>query len=903
MAIVLLCLTAIQATFETTPKNHSPITQLPPTLSFPLDGATNVELSPTFQWNGALNATIEIYEGNEFEPGRDTLRLGDYQLVKTVQFDRTLDLSGITYANNRLYMITNRTRSQQGTRREIIVSDTEGIVIKRIGLPAWDDTEDIVYLGGNEFAIAEEKEGAIYRVNISPDIISLAKDPSSAIPLSGTFPDNENDGIEGVSFNPVEDRFYAVDENRIHIHRFDESGSNSGNTFFRDLSGNTSPLQFDDLSAIYHLRLSPALRHLDVDDHFLLLSDDSHKLVETDNNFNDYGTIVLPTPSQFEGVTIDDNGRMYIVGEPNQLRIYENNNCNLSKIPAGQMVHSDNVIGTLYTLPITLEYDTDYVWRIVTDEGCSEFSSFRTMLPPPCNITVTETNITCDDNCTASNPADDTFIITVNATVENGSDFYTVNDGTTTSQPILSGTSVELGPYTTNITADVQLTFADPVNPDCDTTIILPRLPCSTNLQTTVSPSIDSDNNDVYEAIDGTMNLNSTTIQLGEQINAGGFIFRNTGVLQGARIINATLQFTAAEDATDPSTLTISADRNSTPRNFDTFNNDLTFRPMSSQRVQWEVASWSANQRGLAQKSPDISQVLQEIVNRNSFRGDFGIYITGTGSRAIQTHEGGAAATLTVAYTATECPPIGTPCNDGDMNTEKDVENGECCCIGCNPGEPCSTSENSGGFDGVYDENCVCMTIDSIPPMVDTIHITSSEDDVEENGKTGSIASYNSKIRIVRASGKGNQMIGLRFTDVSIPSNAGLTDIYLEFVAENDNNRDGALKIYAEDVNNSPPFDGADRRNVSSREKTITSVPWVWTPLNNWTAGERYRSPNLAPIIEELISKSDWQESGTAITFIIEGTGRRVAKSFDDSPENAPSLHIRYSTNINIGTD
>jgi len=253
------------------------------------------------------------------------------------------------------------------------------------------------------------------------------------------------------------------------------------------------------------------------------------------------------------------------------------------------------------------------------------------------------------------------------------------------------------------------------------------------------------------------------------------------------------------------------------------------------------------------QQTPDISVVLQEIVDKHSFgpNSKIGIYITGTGNRVIQAHGSGAAATLNVVYTTAECPEAGTSCDDGDDNTENDVENGECCCKGCPLAEtPCSTTGNPNNLDGIHDGYCNCVDRDTT--IVDTLYITSEADDVEENGKTGNIASRDNKIQIVRASGKGNQVIGLRFTGLSIPSDADLRGIFLEFVAKNDNNKDGTLTIYAEDINNSPPF-GSNKRNVSSREKTATSVTWTSTQLNNWTADGTYRTPNLVPIIQELI--------------------------------------------------
>jgi len=423
IAIVLLSMTAIQATFKTTPPNQLPLAQ-PPTFSSPVDGATNVELSPTFEWNGTLtNATIEIYEGNDFETPRDNLDLNNYeQVLADTILAYTEDLSGITFANDLLYMITNK-KSGDRPNREIIITDLEGNIVKFITLSGWQDTEDIVYLGGNSFAIAEEKQGRIYFVDIFPTTTSISKSGQPFVQLSGNKWPTNSDGIEGVSCDKNQNRIYAVDEKTRELHRFDKLDSNPTNTLIPCSIAST----LNDLSAIYHLN-QQSFDNLDVSDHCLLLSHESNRLIETDPNCNTiHSQLNLPTvlPSgenpKFEGVTMDNQGNIYLVSEHNSFYIYKHKNCNLSKVHTEQPIHQATVNGTSYELDTDLEHDTEYVWRIITDEGCSEFSSFTTVPPPPiCNIIDIETTTTCDDNCTPNDPADDTFSIIVSATVEGG---------------------------------------------------------------------------------------------------------------------------------------------------------------------------------------------------------------------------------------------------------------------------------------------------------------------------------------------------------------------------------------------------------------------------------------------------------------------------------------------------
>ncbi len=88
--------------------------------------------------------------------------------------------------------------------------------------------------------------------------------------------------------------------------------------------------------------------------------------------------------------------------------------------------------------------------------------------PVPCSITIdSEVVSTCNNNGTPTDPADDTFTITVTATVANGSGSYTVNDGTNTSAPTTSGTSVIMGPYPADGSTTVNLTYSDASDTTC----------------------------------------------------------------------------------------------------------------------------------------------------------------------------------------------------------------------------------------------------------------------------------------------------------------------------------------------------------------------------------------------------------------------------------------------------
>jgi hypothetical protein len=59
-------------------------------------------------------------------------------------------------------------------------------------------------------------------------------------------------------------------------------------------------------------------------------------------------------------------------------------------------------------------------------------------------------------------------------------------------------------------------------------------------------------------------------------------------------------------------------------------------------------------------------------------------------------------------------------------------------------------------------------------------------------------------------------------------------------------------------------------------------------------AASSQRTPNLAGIVQEIVSRPGWA-SGNAIALFIKGTGRRTAEAFDKSAGSPPSLSVTYS--------
>jgi PKD repeat protein len=175
--------------------------------------------------------------------------------------------------------------------------------------------------------------------------------------------------------------------------------------------------------------------------------------------------------------------------------------------------------------------------------------------------------------------------------------------------------------------------------------------------------------------------------------------------------------------------------------------------------------------------------------------------------------------------------------------------------------------------------------------------IATGTDDAEERQTGGQIDITSSDIELVNdGSTVGNQTVGLRFTQINIPKNATIVNAYIQFwVDENTHTAATNLTIRGEANDNSSTFSSA-AFSVTSRTRTIANVAWnnlpTWATLNE--AGVNQRTPNIKSILDEIRSRSGWQE-GNAITIFFNGTGRRNAHAFEGSTTMAPQLVIEYT--------
>lgn len=131
------------------------------------------------------------------------------------------------------------------------------------------------------------------------------------------------------------------------------------------------------------------------------------------------------------------------------------------------------------------------------------------------------------------------------------------------------------------------------------------------------------------------------------------------------------------------------------------------------------------------------------------------------------------------------------------------------------------------------------------------------------------------------------QIVGLRFTDISIERGTPLSNCYLVFHVCQASNKVSMLAIAGEKSANAQVFQ-AGNRNLSSRTKTNAKVNWNNVEAWNET-GEMKKSPDISNILMEIINQNDWR-SGNSIVLLIDGNGMRHATAYDQNPEMAIQL-------------
>jgi hypothetical protein len=172
------------------------------------------------------------------------------------------------------------------------------------------------------------------------------------------------------------------------------------------------------------------------------------------------------------------------------------------------------------------------------------------------------------------------------------------------------------------------------------------------------------------------------------------------------------------------------------------------------------------------------------------------------------------------------------------------------------------------------------------------VQILQSSDDVNEDDN--SFTSNSGTVWLGNGASSDASFTGLRFSKLSIPAGSHIFSAKLRVYSVQDSWIDMKMVIAAEATGNSQTFTTANlpsQRNLSSNRMFHSSS-------TQWLASTWYDLDEMAPVVQEIVSRSDWQ-SGNSLSFILKGNGggwgRKFVQATEGSASSAVQLIVTYN--------
>jgi uncharacterized protein YjiK len=219
------------------------------------------------------------------------------------------NLSGITYSpeSETLFLVSN-------TPARIYEITPEGRLIRQIDLVGFHDTEDIVFVEKQTFAVVEERRKTVVVFEIAPT--AKAVQYANCRHIQALPPEGVNKGLEGLAWDPVLRTFLISQENNpraVYTIPYGAKGDAQEVPSLHELPwiklGCYSGIFFDSVS-----------RRL------LILSRRSAKIKDYSLEGQEKGSLNLfrsiPGIIRTEGLTVVPGGDLYVCSEPNRVDIF-----------------------------------------------------------------------------------------------------------------------------------------------------------------------------------------------------------------------------------------------------------------------------------------------------------------------------------------------------------------------------------------------------------------------------------------------------------------------------------------------------------------------------------------------------------------------------------------------------
>ncbi|MDO7930307.1 SdiA-regulated domain-containing protein [Pseudomonas sp. KFB-139] len=220
------------------------------------------------------------------------------------------DVSALSYDPDRksLFTVTNQ-------KNEMVELSLDGRILRRIPLTGFGDSEAIEYISPGVYVISDERQQRLLKVHVDDNTQTL--DAADAVQLTLSIDVGRNKGFEGLAYDIKGQRLFIAKESEpvqiVEIRGFPQSSNSLGVIFDRKRDAG---LFVRDMSSLYFDAPTG---------HLLLMSDESKKILELNDEGRPIASASLKKGKlglskdvpQAEGFTLDDEGTLYVVSEPN----------------------------------------------------------------------------------------------------------------------------------------------------------------------------------------------------------------------------------------------------------------------------------------------------------------------------------------------------------------------------------------------------------------------------------------------------------------------------------------------------------------------------------------------------------------------------------------------------------
>ncbi|MFT4563407.1 MAG: type IV pilus assembly protein PilY1, partial [Gammaproteobacteria bacterium] len=168
--------------------------------------------------------------------------------------------------------------------------------------------------------------------------------------------------------------------------------------------------------------------------------------------------------------------------------------------------------------------------------------------------------------------------------------------------------------------------------------------------------------------------------------------------------------------------------------------------------------------------------------------------------------------------------------------------------------------------------------------------INAGSNDAEE-AADGTVELSSSDLELVEEA--TTQQVGLRFTDIPVASGTVITSAKIVFTADEVDTGAASLIFNGQLSDDADPFSTSLNNISDTAVRPRTSASVTWSPPDFAVTGQRAEVDGLEVIVQEIVDQAGWN-SGNSLAFLISGTGKRVADSYNGNPATAPRLIMTF---------